>query len=514
MSETTQDTPLTRDWQPIAETAPSEMRARDPFWARVAGMFGLVLITLGSTAIVSFQFGRLLYIGPGWGMFLVLAGFFFLFFHAATDGDVQIRRTYASLGFTFLSSGAVLAAVPILRWPAGPFFGVVFLLLGLLFLMAADRHETDSLWHNAITKILGSLGIVMALCGFLIGNLTLGLLLPKGLLLILLGLAFLWAFVALRGSDDTLGYGAGLSLGVVGGTALTAAVARSAFSPQIYLMPAGLVLIGCGLAYLALSIGICSDLRFVVMTRRELAAIFTSPIAYIILFGITLVAWIMFIKFLGWLIPSTAFGALTPATRTEPIVGPYMANLFPIICVIFIVPALTMRLLSEEHRSGTLEVLLTAPLEETSVVLSKFFAVYIFFLLLWIPWGLFLLALRVEGGEPFDYRPVLSLYVVLAFIGANFLSMGLFFSSLVANQISAAILTFIGMLALTAVVLFTQDFGQSDPRSIILTHISWVDLWWSSMRGKLAVRDLFYQLSAAVYWLFLTVKVLESRKWR
>ena len=82
----------------------------------------------------------------------------------------------------------------------------------------------------------------------------------------------------------------------------------------------------------------------------------------------------------------------------------------------FFVPALTMRLLSEEKRSGTLEVLMTAPVNEISVVLGKFFAAWIFYMLLWLPVWLFLISLRYFGGEEFDYRPVLSFTVAMGAI--------------------------------------------------------------------------------------------------
>src|SRR5256885_1271092 len=81
----------------------------------------------------------------------------------------------------------------------------------------------------------------------------------------------------------------------------------------------------------------------------------------------------------------------------DPIIHFYFIAWWPVITTIFIVPVLTMRLLSEEQRTGTLEVLFTAPVGETVVVVSKFLASWIFFLLAWVPWGLFLVALRVEG---------------------------------------------------------------------------------------------------------------------
>src|SRR5262249_43161346 len=138
----------------------------------------------------------------------------------------------------------------------------------------------------------------------------------------------------------------------------------------------------------------------------------------------------------------------------EPIVQRYIIALMPAFAVMVAVPLLTMRLFSEEKRSGTLEVLLTAPISDWYVVLSKFIAVHLLFLLLWIPWAMFLLAMRLETGKPFDFRPLLGFAVVLFASGASFCAMGVFFSSLTNNQIVSAALTFMGMMVLIAFYFF------------------------------------------------------------
>jgi ABC-type uncharacterized transport system permease subunit len=126
-------------------------------------------------------------------------------------------------------------------------------------------------------------------------------------------------------------------------------------------------------------------------------------------------------------------------------------------------------------------------------------------------------ALRVEGGEPFEYRPLLSFYLMVLFTSAGFVSMGLFFSSLTRNQIIAAVLTFMGMLIMT-VFFFVQAFiERQNPTSAwlpILKQMSYLDLWISSLQGDITPKYYVFHISAAVFWLFLTVKVLESRRWR
>ena len=164
-------------------------------------------------------------------------------------------------------------------------------------------------------------------------------------------------------------------------------------APTPYLVPSGLILGGIGLSFLAVSLALVSDSPFVVLTRRELAAYFFSPIAYIVLLGMARRR------------PRSATccssascrsGARcwSRSSRTTRRVADRPADRVP-----FLVPALTMRLFSEERRTGTLEVLLTAPVIEAVVVLSKFLACWLFFMLCWVPAGLYLIALRVEGGR-------------------------------------------------------------------------------------------------------------------
>jgi ABC-2 type transport system permease protein len=110
---------------------------------------------------------------------------------------------------------------------------------------------------------------------------------------------------------------------------------------------------------------------------------------------------------------------------------------------------------------------------------------------------------------------LLGFLVALAFTGANFISFGIFFSSLTRNQIIAAVLTFAMMLAQLIGFFVKRDFLTPDsPWAVILTHIGFVELWINSTSGKVATRDLLLHFSAAIFWSYLTVKVLESRKWR
>jgi ABC-type transport system involved in multi-copper enzyme maturation permease subunit len=135
-------------------------------------------------------------------------------------------------------------------------------------------------------------------------------------------------------------------------------------------------------------------------------------------------------------------------------------------------------------------------------------------MMIWAPWGLVLIALRVEGEQPFDYRPLYSFGICLAFSGIGFLSMGLFFSSLTRNQIISAVLTFMGMMVLLFCYFLKFLFPEGSLTRALLTYASYADHWYSSLQGKLSLSDIMFNLSFGVFWLFLTVKVMESRKWK
>jgi ABC-type transport system involved in multi-copper enzyme maturation permease subunit len=511
---------------------PSVMRADEPFFARWVGATGLMLVTVGSVALLVAARGIVSrFVGPGLGTLFFITGLACLLFHAVRETDVQMRRVYGILGFLFLAAGVLVSALPIKGAAGSQFlpYGFVSMTLALLFLLPFLRNETEANYRQGTLTVLGLVGAVLAATGFIGGNASENFLLPYGLLLTLLGIAYLWAFVGVQGTSSDMGYRAGVALGVAGLFFFLFALGRSVIPwllyyklhwirarPDAYLVPSGLVLMFLGLLYAGLAAGLCSESRLAVLTRRELAAFFYSPIAYIVLFGLTLVGWVIFLLFVYNIFrePDPRRGA---PLLLEPVVSAYILDWPTAVVLIFVVPVLTMRLVSEENRTGTLEVLLTAPLSETVVVLSKFLATFIFFLAAWLPWGLFLVSMRIEGGAPFEYRPLLSFFIALACSGANFLGLGLFLSSLTRNQIAAAVLSFVGMVMMTGLAWGAGIVKNDFPASAwvtVLEHASYLHLWGESLLGKLAPQHLLFHISAAVFWLFLTVKVLESRKWR
>src|SRR5262249_13784150 len=138
------------------------------------------------------------------------------------DAELQVRRTYGILGYLWLAAALVATVIPIDGQPGTQFFpyGFLFLSLALFFLLPFAHNETAISWRRNTIAVLGVVGVVLALTGLIGGNVSRSFLLgergPYGLLLSVLGLAYLWAFIGLRGTADDLGYRAGLGVGVAG----------------------------------------------------------------------------------------------------------------------------------------------------------------------------------------------------------------------------------------------------------------------------------------------------------
>jgi ABC-2 type transport system permease protein len=497
---------------PPRETAPSMLREDQPSTARAFAMAGAALVIFGGMALAFNLFGRSVRVSTGWAIFCLTVGLCGMLFHAAFDRDVQLRRLYMLFGFATLALGVALSLIPYpqtvgdqMRW------GVPCLVVALLFLLAYLRNEEEPFLRDLAQKILGTAGAAMALAGLFGGNLRGDFFLPMGLVFSLVGLLYVTAFVASRGVSDDLAYYAAVGLAAGGGLVAAVALGRSLLGAggSTYFVSFGIVLLFVGLLYAAVGLGMALDWPIFVMTRRELGSFFYSPIAYLALLGFSVCWWGCYWTFLGQLIDVGAGGQ----PMIEPVVRNYYFALVPVIVLLALVPALTMRLLSEEQRSGTMEVLLTAPVDEPAIAISKFLAALITYLVMWLPSVLFLLAIPLSGGNAFDYRPLLSFLVVIVVTGAAFVSMGLFFSSLTKSQIASFVLTFAGMVAMM-VVFFASQMARDNAWEAVLKHMSFLDLWFNTLEGKIVPRFLLFWLSMTALFLFMTVKVLESRKWR
>ncbi|MFH1681739.1 MAG: ABC transporter permease subunit, partial [Candidatus Eisenbacteria bacterium] len=180
--------------------------------------------------------------------------------------------------------------------------------------------------------------------------------------------------------------------------------------------------------------------------------------------------------------------------------------------LLFFVPAVTMRLWAEEKKLGTIELLMTLPVRDHEVVLGKFLASF-FFLTVTLALSFSIPILITVLGDP-DGGAIWGGYVGAVLLGASFLAIGLFISSLTENQIIAFI---IGITLIFAFFIVSEEFViYNAPRSLVpvLKFLGLGAHYDSIGRGVIDSRDVIYYLSIIGFFLFLNVRSIESRKWK
>jgi len=477
----------------------------------------------GATKAVGFN---LLPWGVGFGFLSLLFAIPF----ARQETDPTYRR-YVELGLLIvgaaLAVGSLFAGLLFKDFLVGP--GIALALLGLAFLVAyTGQVDTSDGIGYTVAFALGVVGAAVAL--YALAKSTVPTLLYDGPQVLrrpngsldqwrvaarILGV-LLFASIALGGWEwrsaplwlrSTI-----IAIGGAGVALLALASFKSVnVSQQPFLVPYGIILGGLGLIYLGVSLCICSEYQILTLIRRELAAYFYSPLGYFVIGVTTIMQWISYLIFTEMLLSAGQRQIPIP----EPIVGRYFFAIFPVFALMIQVPAITMRLLADERRTGSLEVMLTAPVNELPVVLSKFFSTWLLFMISWLPAGLFLLAVRIELGQPFDYRPLLSFYIAFAAQGIAFIAIGLFFSSITKSQDVAQMMTTVAMM-LFLLCYFLRDsntLGLPQYIQVFVGRFSFVHMWSESLDGRLPVRDTILFASLGLLFLFMSVKVLEARKW-
>jgi ABC-2 type transport system permease protein len=245
--------------------------------------------------------------------------------------------------------------------------------------------------------------------------------------------------------------------------------------------------------------------KVLAITRRELIAYFSSPLAYIVITAFLLMQGVVFFLIVFYL------GQPGQAVMT-PLRMFFGGTIFFWLFLLFVVPVITMRLVAEELRSGTIEVLLTSPVTEGQVIAAKFSAAFLFYLALWLPTLLYVVILK--SSSAIDLGPVAAGYLGVALLGFLFLAVGTFASTLSKNQLIAAILAFAGLIGLFIVPLVEQMLVSSSNAKAALGYMSLWDAVDRFAQGVPDTRLAVYTLSGGVFFLFLAARSLEARKGR
>ena len=247
--------------------------------------------------------------------------------------------------------------------------------------------------------------------------------------------------------------------------------------------------------------------------KKEMRLYFTSPVAYVVVTIFLLIAGYFFYSIFAFFTLASMQSAMNPAMArdlnvTDSVMRPLFSNVSVIL--LLLLPLLTMRLFAEERRSGTIELLLTFPVRDGAVLVGKYlaaFALYAIMLGLTVLYpGIVAYFARLETG------PVFTGYLGLLLMGAAFIAVGIFTSSLTENQIVAAITTF-GTLLIFWILGWSADYaGGAVGR--VLQHLSILEHNESFAKGVLDTKDIIYYLNFTILALFLALRSLEARRWK
>ncbi len=180
------------------------------------------------------------------------------------------------------------------------------------------------------------------------------------------------------------------------------------------------------------------------------------------------------------------------------------------IILLFVIPGITMRLLAEEQRLGTVELLLTAPVRDWEVILGKFAGAFVFFMLMLVPTGLYALFLMLWGNP--DRSTILSGYIGIVLIGSVFIGIGLLTSTLTQNQLVAFLVAFVISLVLWLLDGLSTNFASGTGN--VLTYLAIQPHLSDFSSGSIQSKDVIYLLSLTICSLFLATRALESRRYR
>ncbi len=247
---------------------------------------------------------------------------------------------------------------------------------------------------------------------------------------------------------------------------------------------------------------------------RELRAYFVSPIFYAISTVFIFIISFMFYESLKYYTQVFMQAAQYPAMMerlniNEMIMRP-LFNTMSFVAVLILMPMLTMRVFSEEKKTGTIELILTSPVKDWHVILGKFFAAFTLFAIMVGLTLIYPLVLQLYGDP--DWGPIWTGYVGLLLMGGSIITIGLFVSSMTENQIIAGVVCF-GV----ALFLWSLDFAAgtiSGQLGEVLGYLSVLRHFNTFEKGILDSTDCLFFLSFIYFGLFITVRSLESTRWR
>ncbi|MGB5696917.1 MAG: ABC transporter permease subunit [Polyangiales bacterium] len=236
--------------------------------------------------------------------------------------------------------------------------------------------------------------------------------------------------------------------------------------------------------------------------KRELGSFFVSPLAYVVL-----TSWLVWNGVVFWILTEFYARNAVASGASTPLSGFFGGSALFFIPLLVFVPILTMRLIAAEKQSGTIEILMTAPVSEESVIIGKYAAALVMWCVLWLPTVIYAWIMSQYGSV--DWGAVASSYFGIFCLGAYFMAVGLLMSVLAPTQITAAVLSFVALG-----VLFAIGIGEFVLDGTAREVCAYVSMWGhmqSFSKGVVDTRYLVFDLSVATLAIGLSVGVLKAR---
>ncbi|MFQ5594426.1 MAG: ABC transporter permease [Anaerolineae bacterium] len=236
--------------------------------------------------------------------------------------------------------------------------------------------------------------------------------------------------------------------------------------------------------------------NMLIIARRELGAFFASPIAYLVTAGFLAIAGYFF----------SAILILSRQATMQFVFGN------TVVVLLFIAPLLAMRLLSEEQRSGTIELLMTSPVRDWQVIWGKWLAAFVLFLVMMLFTGLYVVVLWRLGNP--DYGPIMSGYLGMLLLGGALLALGTLTSAVTQNQIVAAVLGVALTVLLYVAGAMTDVAGADSLVGRFFEALALSEHFSDFTRGVVDTTHVIFFLSVIAGALYLATRALETRRWR
>jgi len=247
---------------------------------------------------------------------------------------------------------------------------------------------------------------------------------------------------------------------------------------------------------------------FCTLARRELAAYFCSLTGYVIIAAVTLLTGMSFVMLMR---------NLGNDPFSMPVTELFFNSFLFWVIVILATPIITMRLFALEKATGTYETLMTTPVTDLVVVTAKFSTAVVFYVVMWLPTlgSLFIVRHFTNQTSALDAGTLGGMYLGIFLSGCLFLALGCFASALTRSQVVAAVIGLAAGVVLFILAYLTQVVPEVEQwQTQVLSCFNLFKQMEDFTRGVVDTRTVIFYVSLTFFFLFLTLRVVESRRWK